>query len=85
MQNPTPHPTQASTTPKNLSLNVTGAMAMADGGRSQGQPTRKRSSQAANENVADATSDRLSKKFKTTKSNEPRLLHRTGICSMSSY
>jgi hypothetical protein len=82
MQNPTPHPTQASI---NLSLNATGAMAMSDGGGRQGQPTRKRSSQAADDNVADATPDRSSKKFKTTKSNEPQLLHRTGIHSMSSY
>lgn len=85
MQYPTPHPTQASITPTSSvnATGLTGAMAMSDGGKSQSHPTRKRSSQAADDNVVDATPVRPSKKVKATESNEPQLLRRTG--SMSSY
>ena len=72
---------QASTTPKTSSLNATGAMAMSNRGESQGQPTRKRSSQAADDNTADATVTPVcsSKKVKTTKLNESSKLCHTGI------
>lgn len=63
-------------------------MAMSDRGESQGRPTKKRSIQAADDNVDDdvpdatvATPVRSSKKVKTatgSKLNEPQFLHRTG-------
>jgi len=85
-QYPTPRPTQVSTTPKMSSLNVTGAMAMSDTGRgeSQGHPTRKRSSQATDDNAADAMPVHSSKKVKTTKLSESKL-RRTGMESLSNY
>lgn len=83
MQHPT-HPTQAPITPA-PPLNATkltgpGVMAMSDVGESQIHPTKKRSSQAADDNV---TPVRPSKKVKATGSelNVPQSLHRTGLFS----
>ena len=80
---PAPHPTQASITPTS-SLNATGIMVMSDRGESQSHSTRKRSSQAADDNVVDATPVRPSKKVKTTESNKPpsQSLRRTGSSSI---